>query len=275
MTYTPQVWPSLYLDQRVYIRNLIEAIETAEAQTLPLTIQKSTEPSQAEFEAAWASLRPDAPTIPDYGKMQWFNPAFAQLENSYVRLPEAGGILVDTDHKNRDLPLVLLGSDVAAVTNDTDLTVSNIDQTYRDLLIFLTAHSTRAVTGESWLFRVNAGATLYYYQTARQVGATFVAAEGLNQAQVPIVVPGASLATDANSWIAAFIHIRDYANAARITFGDMQNVAYTLATGATAVQAEHTAFIRNSAGAVTSVSVTPTTASTVEKGSSLLVYGLK
>lgn len=275
MTFTPQAWPSMFTDQVGFIRDLIEGIETAEAQTLPLTIQKSTEPSQAEFAAAWSAVRPEAPSIPDYGKMQWFNPAYNQLENNYLRLPQASGLIVDTDHKSRELPLVLLGSDTAGVSGDTDLTVSNIDQTYRDLLVMLVGHSTRAVTGENWLFRLNGANTLYYYQAARSASGAFAGVEGINQAQIPISVPGTTLTGDANAWVAAMLWIRDYANASRISFGLMQSISYALATGWTAIQPESYAWLRNAAGAVSSVGVTPTTASTIEKGSSLLVYGLK
>lgn len=275
MTFTIQPWPDNVLDQQDFIRDLRAGLNEAEQVCLSPTVVKATEPTDSEFLAAWQTQF-DAPSIPLNGRIQWFNPNTALIENVYTKINDLGagmstGALHELLSKARVPGLVFLGSDRALTNGVASLSVTGISQAYKDLLILTNLRSTVAAVSSNQNVRINGLATAYYFEHRRTTQAADNGVEGINQAGLTQVCPAAS--TPSMQYNSGMIICRDYANASKINYGHCHHTELINASSS-GWEAKWGHWLQNSAAAITDVSVVPVTATSIAIDSYLAVFGI-
>ncbi|APU89116.1 hypothetical protein Rctr85_098 [Virus Rctr85] len=269
MPFTPTSWPNTYLEQVDFIRDFLAGLSEAEQSNLTPTLVLSTTPSVAQINAAWQNRFPSSPLLPVNGRLQWFNPALSVVENVFTVVDGSSGEILELSAKARDSAIQLLGIHQNTVVGAANLTVDNIDQSYQDLLVWMRLRLTAAAANQNSLIRFNDIATATYAMGQVTHTTTVAGAESTNGTSYIINTPAATAHFTAFAHV--LMHIKGYSQASRNAYGWYQHVTSVAgaATGA------WTSFVWNNLQAITKITVTPQTASTIDKDTVLAVFGMK
>lgn len=268
MSFSTQPFPNSYSDQRSFLADLETGLSELERLVYQPTVHKATQPSQDELEAAWLELF--AAPMPVFGRVQWYNTNKSRIDNIFMRDDDALTTMVPILSKDESGSGIFFVDSSYLDASAASISISNIPQTYKDLLVLVCTRST-AAGPVNHLVRLNAVATGYHY--AQQVAglSTHTASEGINQTGVAISTPGT--ATDPTQYTYATMYIRDYANAARLPHGWL---LYTVYAG-NPINIQNVVpntWVLNNAQAINAISLVPASGS-VEKDSYIAVFGLK
>lgn len=156
----------------------------------------------------------------------------------------------------------VLSSDTASVT------FSSISQAYDDLLIMVSARSTRSAVPDEIKIRFN-GATDDSNLSNRRLGGSGSSTDSATQSSMTLIIPGASATAD--TFGSSEIYISNYAGSA----AKSMSATSTTENNATESYIRATAGLWNITSSITSIGFTLQNGPNFKSGSSFYLYGIK
>lgn len=273
-------YPSDYAGQESYMNSVRTTFKMLDAKSSVVTVHGASEPSDAVLQAQWASQIPYMP--PSNGaSLNWFNPTTQRIEQVYYPILQGNGTLAPYKPKKTvSSGWECLMELVVGTAGQLD-TGATIPQTHRHLLITYSARNAFAGTAAEILgLRLNnsAAATHQYITGFTTSGTT----------------PNIGSATTATFGYAGLIPQDNVTDQAQAGVGHIFIPNYSISLAAMGQRPYHGAaaslsnnarpftkvFIRFAGafptlGAITRAALFGTTNANLQRGSKMVIYGLK
>lgn len=189
-------WTNIPSDQRAYVRDIETDLAALGRMISPATIYSTTQPTEAQINAAWSAKYPPAYAPDDYETMQWVDPATNTLKNHFMRAAPSTALVGQkplVSFQTAPIPYTKLGEIyIDDAGGAATLTFSTIDQTYTDLYLYMLMRSSAAALTGAVSLRINGNAAaIYGYHTqGANTASISLVAEGASQAGIVVSAPG-------------------------------------------------------------------------------------